>query len=111
MLGFLGVGYYNALQYQALVTSSPINVTLVASSIPVFTLVLGLFFFGVKVKPRAALGVSLSILGVIVVVTRRGGGPWFAFSDEPFNWRSAYGASFALLGLAQLALGQARGKA
>ncbi len=69
LLGFLGIGYYNTLQYQALVTSSPINVTLVSSSIPVFMLVLGLFFFGVKVKPRAALGVTLSILGVIVFVT------------------------------------------
>lgn len=70
VLGFLGIGCYNALQYLALVTSSPINVTLVASSIPVFMLVVGLFFFGVKVQPRAALGVGLSILGVIVVVTR-----------------------------------------
>jgi drug/metabolite transporter (DMT)-like permease len=70
LLGFLGIGCYNALQYLALVTSSPINVTLVASSIPVFMLVIGLFFFGVKVRPPAALGVSLSISGVIVVVTR-----------------------------------------
>ena len=69
-LGFFGIGCYNALQYMALVTSSPINVTLVASSIPVFMLLVGFFFFGVTVRLKAALGVGLSILGVVVVVSR-----------------------------------------
>jgi uncharacterized protein YacL len=41
----------------ALVTSSPINVTLVASSIPIFILlVLGFFFYGVTVRLKATLG-------------------------------------------------------
>ena len=70
VLGFLGIGCYNALQYMALVTSSPINVTLVASSIPVFMLVVGFFFYGVKVRFKAALGVGLSVLGVLMVVSR-----------------------------------------
>ena len=34
LLGLLGVGLYNSLQYLALQTSTPINVTLVASSTP-----------------------------------------------------------------------------
>ncbi|MGA0985129.1 MAG: EamA family transporter, partial [Burkholderiaceae bacterium] len=70
VLGFFGIGCYNALQYMALVTSSPINVTLVASSIPVFMLVVGFFFYGVKVSLKAALGVGLSICGVLMVVSR-----------------------------------------
>ena len=69
-LGFFGIGCYNALQYMALVTSSPINVSLVTSSIPVFMLLVGFFFFGVTVRLKAALGVGLSILGVVVVVSR-----------------------------------------
>src|SRR5690606_29980589 len=36
LLGLLGVGLYNTLQYLALHTSSPINVTLVAASMPVW---------------------------------------------------------------------------
>ena len=36
VLGLLSVGAYNALQYLALKTSSPINVTLVAASMPIF---------------------------------------------------------------------------
>jgi drug/metabolite transporter (DMT)-like permease len=39
MLGLLGVGCYNALQYLALQTSTPINVTLVVASMPLFMLV------------------------------------------------------------------------
>src|SRR5436190_504773 len=35
LLGLLGVGCYNALQYVALKTSTPLNVTLVAASSPV----------------------------------------------------------------------------
>ena len=41
VLGLLGVGCYNALQYLAVKTSTPVNVTLVASSMPVFMLALG----------------------------------------------------------------------
>ena len=36
VLGLLGVGCYNALQYLAVKTSTPINVTLVGSSLPAF---------------------------------------------------------------------------
>ena len=37
LLGLLGVGTYNSLQYLALQTSTPVNVTLVSSSMPVWT--------------------------------------------------------------------------
>ena len=52
LLGLLGVGGYNALQYLALQTSTPLNVTLVASSIPLWMLAIGALFFGVKVTRR-----------------------------------------------------------
>ena len=41
LLGLLGVGCYNALQYLALKTSTPLNVTLVAASSPVLMLGIG----------------------------------------------------------------------
>ena len=46
LLGLLGVGSYNALQYLALKTSTPMNVTLVAASSPVWMLGVGALFFG-----------------------------------------------------------------
>lgn len=73
VLGLLGVGLYNALQYLALQSSTPINVTLVASSMPVWMLAIGWLFFGAKVSPKQALGALLSIAGVLVVMSR---GEW-----------------------------------
>jgi drug/metabolite transporter (DMT)-like permease len=70
LLGLLGVGCYNALQYLALKTSTPINVTLVASSTPVFMLAIGWAFFGQAVNRRQMLGALLSIIGVMLVLGR-----------------------------------------
>jgi drug/metabolite transporter (DMT)-like permease len=69
-LGLLGVGSYNSLQYLALVTSSPINVTLIAASTPVWMLAVGTLVHGVHATRREALGALLSLAGVLLVLTR-----------------------------------------
>lgn len=73
LLGLLSIGLYNALQYLALHTSTPINVTLVASSTPVWMLLTGRLFFGATVQPRQAMGALMSICGVLTVLSR---GSW-----------------------------------
>jgi drug/metabolite transporter (DMT)-like permease len=73
LLGLLGVGCYNALQYLALQTSTPLNVTLVASSIPVWMLMVGALFFGQRISRRQIFGALLSTAGVLVVLSR---GQW-----------------------------------
>ncbi len=73
VLGLLGVGVYNALQYLALQTSMPINVTLVTSSMPVWMLLIGWLFFKTPVSARQALGALISICGVLIVLCR---GDW-----------------------------------
>ena len=70
VIGGLSVGLYNALQYAALVTSPPLNVTLVASSTPVWMLAIGALFFGEKPRPRQLLGAALGLTGVAVVLGR-----------------------------------------
>lgn len=70
LLGLLGIGCYNALQYLALKTSTPINVTLVGSSIPAFMLVVGALCFGQRIQRAQLLGVALSIAGVLLVLAR-----------------------------------------
>lgn len=70
VLGLLGVGAYNALQYQALQTSTPINVTLIASSTPLWMLLIGLLFHGERIRAAQAVGAVLSIAGVLVVLVR-----------------------------------------
>ena len=73
LLGLLGVGCYNALQYLALQTSTPLNVTLVASSLPVWMLGVGALCFGRPVSRRQVAGALLSVAGVLVVLSR---GQW-----------------------------------
>jgi drug/metabolite transporter (DMT)-like permease len=73
VLGLLGVGCYNALQYLALKTSTPLNVTLVAASSPAWMLGVGALWFGQRISPRQMLGAVLSIAGVLVVLSR---GDW-----------------------------------
>lgn len=70
LLGLLGVGCYNALQYLALQTSTPLNVTLVASSMPLWMLALGAMFFGARVTRAQLVGAALSMGGVLVVLSR-----------------------------------------
>ena len=70
LLGLLGVGSYNSLQYLALQTSTAVNVTLIASSVPLWTLLLGTLFYGERVRAMQALGAALSTAGVAVVLLR-----------------------------------------
>ena len=70
ILGLLGIGLYNALQYLALQSSSPINVTLVAAGMPVWMLLVGALFFGLKVRRTQIAGAALSIAGVLLVLSR-----------------------------------------
>ncbi len=73
LLGLLGVGLYNSLQYLALHTSTPVNVTLVASSMPVWMLIIGRLFHGVAIRRAQMLGSALSLAGVAVVLSQ---GSW-----------------------------------
>ncbi|MHB1200921.1 MAG: DMT family transporter [Polaromonas sp.] len=78
LLGLLGVGSYNALQYLALKTSTPLNVTLVASSVPIWMLAVGALCFGQRVSRQQIAGALLSIGGVLVVLSR---GQWALLAE------------------------------
>ena len=78
LLGLLGVGCYNSFLYLALQTSTPLNVTLVGSSTPVFMLLVGALFFQQTVRKRQIAGAVLSIMGVLVVLCR---GDWHALAN------------------------------
>lgn len=70
MLGLIGVGAYNAMQYVALRTSTPVNVTLIASSMPVWTMIVGALFYRVQPTRPQLLGAVLSLAGVLTVLVR-----------------------------------------
>lgn len=78
LLGLVSVGLYNALQYLALHTSTPINVTLVAASGPIWMMLVGRIFFHAPIHGRQLLGAALSIAGVLLVMSR---GEWAVLSQ------------------------------
>ena len=93
VLGLLGVGCYNALQYLALKTSTPLNVTLVAASSPVWMLGIGALWFGQRISQRQLAGAALSIAGVLFVLSR---GDW----DQLMQVRLVPGDLYVLLATA-----------
>ena len=80
-IGFFGVGLFNALQYLALVSSTPLNVTLVASSMPVWMLAVGAIFFAQHPTRQQWLGAGVGLVGVGVVIGR---GSWHTLVDVHF---------------------------
>lgn len=97
LLGFLGVGSYNALQYMAVQTSTPINITLIASSSPVWMLLFGAWFYGEAVTRRQWAGAALSLLGVGLVLSR-------GSVDTLLHVRLVIGDVYILLAIALWAL-------
>ncbi|HJV70513.1 DMT family transporter [Ideonella sp.] len=70
LLGLLGMGSYNALQYLALHSSTPLNVTLIAASMPAWMLAFGMLLHGVRPTGRELAGALLSLAGVALVIAR-----------------------------------------
>lgn len=70
LLGLTGVGSYNALQYLALTTSTPLNVTLIGASSPLCMMLVGALFYGQRPSGRGLAGAALSLVGVATVLTR-----------------------------------------
>ena len=83
VLGLLGVGLYNALQYMALHSSGPINVTLVGSSMPIWMLLIGRLFFHAGISVHQLFGALLSLFGVLVILTRGDFGQLLALQFVP----------------------------
>jgi drug/metabolite transporter (DMT)-like permease len=67
-LGFLSVFGYTALQYSALHTSTAINVTLIAASMPVWMLLVGRLFYQSRFTGLTLLGAGCSLFGVAIVL-------------------------------------------
>lgn len=78
LLGLLGVGSYNAFQYLALQTSTPINVTLITSSLPVWTLCVGALLYGERPYRMQIVGAAVSLAGVLIVLSR---GDWVSLAN------------------------------
>lgn len=70
LMGLLAIAGYNALQYQALRTSNPVNVTLMFASLPIWMLLVGRLGFSARITSQEVLGAVFSGAGVVVVMTQ-----------------------------------------
>lgn len=86
-IGTLGVGAFNSLQYLALITSTPLNVTLINASMPLWMVLMGALAFGQRPTRWQLAGALLSLVGVAVVITR---GAWQRLADLHFVVGDAY---------------------
>ena len=71
--GFFGVGLYFFLENYAITFTTASNVSILIASIPIFTLISQRIIFKEKITLNKTLGVILSFLGIILVVTAEGG--------------------------------------
>lgn len=69
LMGLFGIGCYNGFQYFALKTSTPLNITLVAASMPIWMMVVGALFFREYPSRRQMVAALFSIAGVLVVLS------------------------------------------
>lgn len=69
-LGLLGVGCYNTFAYIALQYTTATNATLLNSFIPIATIALAFVLLGKRLTRSEALGVAVSLVGVMSIVSR-----------------------------------------
>jgi drug/metabolite transporter (DMT)-like permease len=67
-LSITGIGIFNALQYWALEYTQALNVLLLQSTGPLIVAVWSLLLLGVRLTPAQAMGVILSMAGVLTIV-------------------------------------------
>jgi drug/metabolite transporter (DMT)-like permease len=70
VLGVLGVAAFNTLAYQALNDTQALNASLFTSTVPVIVAVASWLLFRDTITAFQTLGISVSLVGVVVMITR-----------------------------------------
>lgn len=68
--GILGTGYHNMFSYLGLQYTTATNGVMLNSAIPVFIMILGVLFFGQKLRALQVAGVVISLCGVLAILSR-----------------------------------------
>jgi drug/metabolite transporter (DMT)-like permease len=82
LLSVTGIGIFNTLQYWALEYTQALNTLLLQSAGPLIVAVWSLVLLGVRLTPAQAIGVLLSLTGVLVILMH---GDLTALSNISFN--------------------------
>src|ERR1700744_6127685 len=70
LVSITGIGVFNTLQYWALEHTSALNTLLLQSAGPLIVAVWSLVLLGVRLTLAQAAGVLLSMIGVLIILTR-----------------------------------------
>ena len=70
LLSAVGIASYNTMCYIGLNSTTALNVLLLQSAMPLVIIVWGFALFGDRPSPRQALGVALSLFGVMEIAGR-----------------------------------------
>ena len=70
MMGGFGLSLFNALFYLAAHTTTALNIGLMQGTMPGFIVIGSLVFFGVAINGLKVLGILLSFVGVVIIVSK-----------------------------------------
>lgn len=100
LTSFFGIALFNTLVYIAGKTTTSFNLSLIALTTPIFIVVLSVLFLKEKLKTMNLMGISLVIIGVMLLLTK--GNPWtlldFRFSKGDL-WMLLAAVVFAIYAL------------
>ncbi|MDL2267055.1 DMT family transporter [Desulfovibrio sp. OttesenSCG-928-G15] len=71
--GLLGIAYFNTAIYYAAHTVPALNLSLIATASPLFTIILARLFLGEAIAPLRLVGMAAAFTGIILLIT--GGDP------------------------------------
>lgn len=83
IVSIIGISYFNTAIYFAAHTVPALNMSLIATSSPLFTLLLGRVFFGDAISPRRLLGVGVVFAGVVYLISKGSFAALAQFSFTP----------------------------
>lgn len=66
----LGVTVFNTIIYTAAHTTAAMNMTLIATTTPVFIIILSRLFLGEAITRNRAIGLAVAVFGIVTLVTR-----------------------------------------
>lgn len=68
--GALGIAFFNTALYWAAHSTSALNMSLIATSTPLFTVLLGRVLFGERIRPARIAGIATAIAGILLLISR-----------------------------------------
>jgi drug/metabolite transporter (DMT)-like permease len=82
LVSITGIGAFNTMQYWSLEHTQAINTLLLQPTAPLFVAMWSLVLFGVRLTAAQAIGIVLSLVGVLVIML---GGDLTSLKDVNFN--------------------------